>query len=506
MTKNVSNNSLIGELISSREGSPVEGAPNSTEAVEDIPGPPSSEDIPCPPSAEDIHEVLSGDSGKPPRAPTLLLPRPSPPSRNSSSGRHSRKQSLDDLSALTCDDAGGEAIDLAFRQNSVSWDKEVGARDPHIAMPVFGETIDTSKPNPPRSPTTDATPPPVRAKRNWGKLKKAVVKEENINVRTVNPLETEAEAAILRALDRTRSRNAVKAGNVLPHVSDEAAALFKKDSTPEQHNLSSRKNSGGDERSMMSGTTASANNAKKGHRRDATLDNKLFDLATQMTKLQAAEGDGGRERTFTADSANNRERVFSAEDPHGPTDYKGNSGDVLVQNAAALFRRPLAAKRQASLGTNDNSSVSTHQQLDNSSGGVEGRRGSLRTSYRSGGSHDKKMQEVIFEGGESDDSEIDVEIGVGIITTDADEGTSAGDDGKKKKRFGFKPTKMLKVEVKEDFETFRRFLQPRTGTMKSYLLFLAVCIIFPGILVATILFHSGNPGLGREGATTRYCK
>ena len=134
------------------------------------------EDIPEAPSAEDIPAIKSNDSGsrKPPRAPSnYLLPRPSPPSRNSSAG-HSRKHSLDELSALT-DDAGGEAIDVSFRQNNVSWEKGVAGQDAGIAMPMFGETIDTSKAVPPMSPTTAATPPTTRAKKNWGKIRKTVV-------------------------------------------------------------------------------------------------------------------------------------------------------------------------------------------------------------------------------------------------------------------------------------------------------------------------------------------
>lgn len=504
MSKNVSNNSfLLGEEIPSREGSPVGGeAPNSTEApADDIPGPP--------PYAEDIPAVKSGDSGKPPRAPSsylLPMPRPSPPSRNSSAG-HSRKQSLDDLSALT-DDAGGEAIDLSFRQhkNSVSWDKGVNiVQDAGVAMPIFGETIDTSKPVPPMSPTTAATPT-TRAKRHWGKIKAAVVSfnEENINLRTVNPLETEAEAAILRALDSTRRKNALQGANILPHVSDEAADVFKKDATPEQSNVShSRKPSGAEEPSIVSGRTAvSAANTKKAHKRNETLDNKLFDLANQMTMLQGGdfpEGEGGRERTFTADSGvGNRGRLFSGEDVGATTEYKGSSGDVLVQNAAALFRRPLAAKRQTSVATSEGSS---QHQLDVSSGGVGGRRSSI--SQNSGGSY-KKHDDVIVEGGESDESEIDVEIGVGV-TTDTEEVESARDG--KRKGFGFRPGKIAKAtndEMKEDFETFRRFLQPRTGVIKFYLLFLVGCIIVPGLVVATILYHvAGNPGLGREGASTR---
>lgn len=514
--KNMSNTSLIGEGIPSREGSPFDEAPDLSEAVDDIPGPPPEEDIPSQTSAEDIpavkssdSAVKSGESGKPPRVPTVLLPRPSPPSRNTSVG-HSRKQSLGELSALTDYDAGGEAIDLAFRHSSISWEKEVVPQDPNIVMPMFGETMDASKPAPPTSPTISATPPTARAKKNWAKVKKSVVRQEDINARTVNPFETEAERAILRALESTRRRNAAKAGNILPHVSDEAAAMFttsKKDVTPEQSNVSaSRKSSGGDERSMMSGTTSSVSIVKKGHLRTKTLDNKLFDLATEMTKMQQQDDPegGGRERTLTADSGGgNRPRLFSGEDL-GLTDYKGNSGDVLVQNAAALFRRPLAAKRQTSSGTSEGSTPeSVNQQLDNSQGSGGGRRNSLVSSQKSGGSY-KKMHEVILEAGESDESDIDLEVGVGV-SADAAEGTLVHDDGKRK-RFGFRPGKMMKAtndEVKEDFDTFRRFLHPRTGVIKFYLLFVVCCIIGPGIVVAAILFHSGNPGLGREGATTR---
>ncbi len=91
------------------------------------------------------------------------------------------------------------------------------------------------------------------------------------------------------------------------------------------------------------------------------------------------------------------------------------------------------------------------------------------------------------------------------VTTDTEEVESARDG--KRKGFGFRPGKIAKAtndEMKEDFETFRRFLQPRTGVMKFYLLFLVGCIIVPGLVVATILYHvAGNPSLGREGASTR---
>ena len=75
---------------------------------------------------------------------------------------------------------------------------------------------------------------------------------------------------------------------------------------------------------------------------------------------------------------------------------------------------------------------------------------------------------------------------------------SANDDNK-----AGRLAKATNNEVKEDFDTLRQFLQPRTGTIKFYLLCLVGCVIIPGIAIAAILFHTTNPGLGRDGASTR---
>ena len=382
MTKGESTTSLIGEGIDSREGTP---SPSTNDEVEE---PTSTADaVTGPPPAEDIPATLSGEGGKPPRAPHLLQPRPSPVSRNATA-EHGREQSIGEwssMSALTDPDAG-EDIGLPYdRINGVSWEKDVvEPQTESIAMPILGETVhvDTAKPVPPMSPPTiTSTPPPQRAKRNWGKVREALaIQEEDVSVKTVNPLETEAEAAILRALDRTRKRNAAKAGNILPHVSDEAAAAFKQqDATPEQSNVSSSSNrkSSGDERSVLSGATSTS--ATKGHNRTKTLDNTLFDLATKLTNLQNQDtGGGGRPRTYTADSAVGRGRLFS--DDKGlaaaaaTSEYNANSGDLLVQNAAALFRRPLT-KREESAGSSGSSPPSpSHKKLDSTGSSTSGRR------------------------------------------------------------------------------------------------------------------------------------
>jgi hypothetical protein len=319
MINSESNASLLaGEGMSSREASQTsdEDALHSDSVKEEEP------------------RKIAADDGKPPRRPSLLKQRP----------RHRSVPSADAsaLSALTADELDQD-IDLRFgRSNGVSWESQ----DPALAMPMVGETIDTANPVRPMSPTSidAATPPKQKARKNWGKVKQTFGVNA-ASVKEVNPLETEAEAAILRVVERTRKANAAKAGNILPHVTDEAAEVLKQEdvTTPEQNNLtSSRKSSTPVERSVLSrGTTASVAASKTmGHNRTKTLDHTLFDLANQMETLQ--NGPGG---TFTADAGSGRGRFFS-EDVVLP-EQKGNSGDVLAQNAAVLFRKSIITRTES---------------------------------------------------------------------------------------------------------------------------------------------------------------
>jgi len=508
MTKGESNNSLFGEDIDSREGTPSPPNDDAQDPTADIPGPPPMEDIPA---------VSSGESGKPPkapRAPSLLMPRPSPVSRNASA-EHSRKQSLDEVSAMSglTDPDAGEDIGISFRGNtSVSWMKDVAAQDANIGMPILGDTVDTATPLPPMSPPTVASTPPVkmRAKRNWGKIKAALaLKEEGMSTKAVNPLETEAEAAILRILDKTRRKNATKAENILPHVSDKAADMFRQDAILEQSNASGYYNKRGsqDDQSVRSGNTRASSSIAKGHNRTKTLDDKLFDLAAQLNNLQNHDtGDSGRARTYTADSNGGRGRLFSEDKGLTVmTEYKGDSGDVLVQNAAALFRRPIT-KREGSTDASQGSvsSPPQQQQHDSSPASTGERRFSSIHSKRSEKSRNMS-DDIILEGAESKGSEFDVETGV-ECGVDAEGGNGLGGGNRRRLKLG-RAGKLVKAtndEMKEDFDTFRRFLEPRKGTIKYSLLFLVGCVIIPVIAVAAILYHvADNPGLGREGASTR---
>lgn len=486
MDKSESNTSLlIGEGINSRDGSP-------TDELEENPPSGSIEEKKDEESAkaDEPKETAppADERGRPPRKPSLR--KPSAVARKSSAP--------DDVSAVSglTDDAG-EDVNLSIRQHShsVSWEKDKFA---DLGMPSFGETyIETGNSSsvPPLSPNATTPPPPPpkqRAKNHWAKIKHSVV-QKDISMKEVNPLETEAEAAIMRVVDRTRRANAKNTGNILRHVSDEAAEALQ-DVTPEQNNLSFTRKSSSEEKSVFSSTTATT--AKTGrHNRTKTLDNKLFNLANQMMDLQHGAEGGARARTYTGDSTGKRGRLFSGDGSLPENKGSGNSADVLVQNAAVLFRRPLAKKEESRMDV-------TAEEAPPSPPDLSPQSSSARTpiwAKLSNGSDVKKADGEEFADDPIDSVvEVDVDIETGVV--------EGGDEGGGKKRFHFRRgakrlAQATNQDLKEDFDSFWQFLRPRTGSIKFYLLFVCCCVMTPLIMAAAILYYSGgNPGLGREGA------
>jgi hypothetical protein len=396
---------------------------------------------------------------------------------------------------------------LSSDEANVSWEDQ----DPGLAMPMFGEAIDTENPVPPMSPTSiDATPPPPkqRARKNWGKVRNSLGLDE-ISVKEVNPLETAAEAAILRVVDRTRRANAAKAGNILPHVSDEAAEVFTQDAvaTLEQGNRTHKRKISVDEKNTSSRTTTTAAGKTKGHDRTKTLDDTLFDLANQMDTIQNG-AEGGRARTFTADTGGGRGRFFS-EDVSLP-EQKGNSGDVLAQNAAVLFRRPIARRESTRNVTSEEEQPPPSSSSSSPPSTVSGRKHMAMSSITNpsfGVSKKTDAEEsAILPIDSIVDEDVDIETGVDVeVAPEGDSPPVPGPTGRRNPfKFGKGARRLAQTtnqEVKEDFDAFWKFLQPRGGRIKFYLLFVVCCVIIPLMVTSAILFHSGNPDLGREGAT-----
>jgi hypothetical protein len=486
--KSESATSLVGEGISSRESSPTSNAENPPT---DTPKMKEDEFVNIP--REEEPPQVTADGGKPPR-PDLLKPRPSPVSRHRSVPSAVSRDGISAVSKLTSD------------ESNMSWEDQ----DPGLAMPIFGETDDTANPVPPMSPSSiDATPPAKRrARKNWGKVKQTMGIDA-ASVKEVNPLETEAEATIFRVVERARRANAAKAGNILPHVSDEAAEVFTQDAvaTTEQSNHTSKRKKSVDEKNASSrGTSITDTGKSKGHRRVETLDHTLFNLATKMDTLQNG-AEGGRERTFTADTGGGRGRFFSED--AGLSERKGNSGDVLAQNAAVLFRRPIARRESMRNVTREEEQPPEPPLSSSPSAVSDGKLMSMSsiTNPSIGASKKTDSEEsAVLPVDSIMDEDVDIETGVDVKV--APEGDSPpSPDGIKRRRhskFGKGARRIAQVtnqEVKEDFDTFWKFLQPRRGSIKFYVLVVVCCVIIPLIATSAILFHSGNPDLGREGAT-----
>lgn len=313
----------------------------------------------------------------------------------------------------------------------------------------------------------------------------------DLSIKQVNPLETEAEAAIFRVVEKARRANAAKPTNILRHVSVEAAEVFG-----EQDSSAAKNKNAGDE--------------AKGHKRTNTLDNALFDLAKQMDTIHmngqdssggrqrkgSADTGGGRERKGTADYGEGRPRFFSADS--ALPEAKGNSGDVLAQNAAALFRRPIAKRMESSRVV----SPSSEHVSDNSTlRSIAGRRNSLKTSGSSAIADAKKtdVEEAV-------EAMVDVDIEAGV------EVEGEGDSSRENQKFNLgrgarRLAQAANTEMKEDFDSFWQFLRPRRGHIKTYLGVAIGCLIFPLVLAAAMLYYIPRareekpPDLGREGAT-----
>jgi hypothetical protein len=237
-----------------------------------------------------------------------------------------------------------------------------------------------------------------------------------------------------------------------------------------------------------------------GHKRTKTLESKLFDLGAQMDRLQQDKEDaqGSRERLMSGDIRAGHERLLSRDTQsrrglflsRDAPPEKGHSGDLLAKNAEILFRRPITKKDSFSLDTLD----------------------VVPPAPTMGVHHgDRKKtdgDDVIQEADESDigasESEYDIEAGGGD--------TPQSSYSERRRKFGlFKGGKCAASfacrandEIKEDFGYFWQFLKPRIRGIKIVLGITIFFVIVPAITIAASLFYTGNPILGREGASTSW--
>jgi hypothetical protein len=309
-----------------------------------------------------------------------------------------------------------------------------------------------------------------------------------------NPMESEAESAILRVLERTRKRDATKAGNIMPHVPEATGSAFQASPTneraPTDNSLSEASEARGSRHSAM----------PTGHNRTKTLESKLFDLGAQMDRLQQDKEDvqGGRERLMSGDTRAGHERLLSSDTqsrrglflPRDAPPEKGNSGDLLAKNAEILFRRPVAKKQSSSLNVQEVVPPAPTM--------------SVHSGDRKKTDGDDVIQEADELDTGSNEFEYDIEAGGGD--------TLQSSDSDRRRKFGLPKAgkcattivRRANDEMKEDVGYFWQFLKPRIKRIKFFLGITIFFVIIPAVTIAAILFYTGNPYLGREGASTSW--
>lgn len=400
---------------------------------------------------------------------------------------HQRKPSAAEystLSALTDDEEEG---DRPVRNRTISWDFNIAREFGDEADPLFGERSRATLPQHP-PPLSPPMPPSSLAAQRWGTLRATVLIDKA--GLTENPMELEAETAILRVLEKTRKRDAAKAGNILPHVPGDAVDAFQPnleqkvddDKSLDKASVTSTNGhaampTGSGHFTIPTGSGRSA--MPTGHKRTKTLESTLFDLGVQMDRLQH-ENDN---------AYINRERLMSQDSRagHDLLPEKGNSGDVLAKNAEILFRRPTAKKdlSQDALEVPPPATSPVHR----------------RPSFISVQSDDRKKtdgDDDILEAGESDS---------GSDENDYDIEAPKLSSSKTKRKIRLfkcgKAAEIVREEVKEELSYFWQFLKPRSRGIKFFLT-ITIFVIVSFNIIAAILFYTADPRLIRGGASTSW--
>ena len=395
--------------------------------------------------------------GRPPRVPHAFaatnktLPQPS----------HNRGQSAGELSFLSAlTDPFND--DTKLRQRGISWDanscdvspidnREIPLRedDPlaSILQPVLYE-------EPPRSILT--SPARTPSNRVDAKLDIASI---------VNPIESEAETAIMKALElRERSMRQSTAATIMPHLSDEAVSnmqdynvqeerraerslpspLRSTGSTPRRRR---RSNVGVAKRTSEANTDQEAAPLPRHTSRgvtdeDSTMEETLYNLATAMRNIHSSAMGGLHESISRRVLPSNEIGHPVAEHP---VEHPKTCSDALANDAALLFRGQVRVDTTGPANTPSDVS-------------------------------DPKKNDDAATGNETDDDH-DIERGLEISCLS-------------------NCCCSILSNAKGDWETFNKFLEGRKRTLFTYAQLALGYVVVPSAVVAAILYYFGsNPSL-----------
>lgn len=424
-------------------------------------------------SVSSIHSYPNQNfkKGRPPRAPLAVAAT----NKGLSQASHNRGQSAGELSFMSAlTDPFND--DTKLRQRGISWDanscdvsptdnRELPLRDEDplasILQPVLYE-------EPPRSILT--SPARTPSNRDNDKLDMASI---------VNPIESEAETAIMKALElRERSMRQSTAASVMPHLSDEAVSNMQNYDVQEEQraerSLPSPLRSIGStsrrrRRSVVSvgKRTSVANNDQEAtplHQRtskavtdkDSTMEETLYNLATAMRNIHSS--------SIGALHESLPRRVLPSDEighpvAEHPVEHPKTSSDALANDAALLFRG------QVKVETTEPANIPCDV------------------------SDPKKNDDAAAENKTGEDD--DMERGLRIYENSCVSNCCC----------------YVLSNAKGDWESFNKFLEGRKRTLFTYAQLALGYVILPSAAVAAILYYFGsNPSLsfGYSSTTQSY--
>lgn len=454
------------------------------------------------------------------------------------------------MSALT--DSSGEGIPRdggnprQSRNRTVSWDQNFfdGVRSPplgNIMQPVLHEESHLFD---------DQRPPDTRTSGNHKRTKTL----DLAHLKADNPLETEAESAIIAAIEEEsrmeeNRRRADSASVVLPHVPSEGLDMFEAESADSKHPTSPLSNSTHSQQQEEPKSPHSAATASNGHRhrrtkstmppegfkmdQNDTLEDTLSGLATAMRKIHTETSDKVDESEKKANH-----RRLPSRDIGLPTavleDIPVNNADILVHNANKLLRRNVRKDESSDDGSSTKAEPAmepTHEAKQRPIWNVfETKPDPKKTD----GDHLDQVEEV---SGESSDEEETPEIEssddessqssasadeMATAAGDIEKGISVGDDDKPQRptidagvsqnnRKRTKRFKKMRRKLRRSrkrlglhFEMFADFLRPKRAQIVMFCRGVVLTLV-PLSGVAAILFYlTGNPLMAKNGASVSW--
>lgn len=298
------------------------------------------------------------------------------------------------------------------------------------------------------------------------------IRKTSIDIKSVNPLESEAEALILKALDRQDQQQTLTNTSLFGNISDKSAAIFRSSDSASRHSSGSHV-------------------GHPIHRRTKTTENQLAQLSDTLIDLHNGIIDA-EELTIPEDLDEDikEDHVVYADGP---------AGETFAKTAMLLYRgrnRINSAARPEDFNDDNESKKSS-----GSAGPSKWSKLRKAISVRKG----LGVEDLAVDLSEKDDAPIDspsnhkktdsgavahgdVELGNVLDTSESSNQNGGDEQNKKKKKRRHHRFNQPQTGVVRDFQIF--FSQRRSGLL-SYLRFLFVVIV-PSVAVAFCLYYWGG--------------